>query len=652
MSFARLCLLAAAIASLACSKDKRADQHSAAGSVFTPTQYSVADLYGNTEYFGASFSPTADRILVSSNRSGVYNAYAIPAAGGDPQPLTTSTDNAIFAVSYFPADDRILYSSNKGGNELDHLYVRSADGKIRDLTPGAKLKAHFAGWAGDDRSFFVQTNERDEKFFDLYEYATDGYARTLIYRNTEGFQLGPVSRDKRYVALVRPRTSNDADIFLHDRQSRTTTHITKHTGDINYSPQDFAPDGSKLLITSDSGREFAELQAHDIATGKRSTVYELKWDIVGAGYSKGGKYLIVYVNEDSRYDARLFDAATMKPVELSGMPSGLVRGIKLSRDESTIAFYASDGSVPDDLWAGRVGQNPKRLTSALNPKIRREDLVVPELARFKSYDSLQIPGLLYKPHQASPDAKVPAIVMVHGGPGGQAQVGYFALTPALVNHGYVVYDINNRGSSGYGKTFYAMDDRKHGEADLGDVVASKRMLAATGYVDSSRIGILGGSYGGYMTLAALTLRPEAFKAGVDLFGISNWVRTLTSIPPWWSSFREALYAELGDPKTDSARLRRISPLFNADKIVAPLMVLQGANDPRVLKVESDEIVAAVKKKGIPVEYVVFGDEGHGFVKRENEIKGYTQVLEFLDLHLKGKAAQEPPPREQAAGPAP
>jgi dipeptidyl aminopeptidase/acylaminoacyl peptidase len=652
MSCARLCVLAAAIASLACSKDQGADQHSPADSVFTPTQYSVADFYGNTEYFGASFSPTADRILVSSNRSGVYNAYAIPVAGGDPQPLTTSTDNAIFAVSYFPADDRILYSSDKGGNELSHLYVRTADCKTRDLTPGAKLKTQFAGWAGDDRSFFVQTNERDEKFFDLYEYATDGYARTLIYRNTEGFQLGPVSRDKRYVALVRPRTSNEADIFLYDRQSKTTTHITKHTGDINYSPQDFAPDGSKLLITSDSGREFGALQAHDIATGQTSTVYELNWDIAGAGYSKGGKYLIVYVNEDSRYDARLFDAATMKPVELSGMPSGLVRGIKLSRDESTIAFYASDGSVPDDLWAGRFGQNPKRLTSALNPKIRREDLVVPELARFKSYDSLQIPGLLYKPHQASPDAKAPAIVMVHGGPGGQAQVGYFALTQALVNHGYVVYDINNRGSSGYGKTFYAMDDRKHGEADLGDVVASKRMLAATGYVDSSRIGILGGSYGGYMTLAALTLRPDAFKAGVDLFGISNWVRTLTSIPPWWSSFREALYAELGDPKTDSARLRRISPLFNADKIVAPLMVLQGANDPRVLKVESDEIVAAVKKKGIPVEYVVFGDEGHGFVKRENEIKGYTQVLEFLDLHLKGKAAPEPPTREQAAGPAP
>jgi dipeptidyl aminopeptidase/acylaminoacyl peptidase len=627
---------------LACSNKERSDKPSAADSVFTPAQYSVADFYGNTEYFGASFSPTGDQILVTSNRSGVYNAYAIPTAGGEPQPLTNSTDNAIFAISYFPADDRILYSSDKGGNELSHLYVRAPDGKTRDLTPGAKLKAQFAGWSGDDHSFFVQTNERDERFFDLYEYATDGYARTLIYRNTTGYTVGPISRDKHYIALVRPRTSNDADVFLHDRQSRATTHITKHTGNINYSPQVFAPDNSELLMTSDSGGEFATLQAHDIATGKRSTLYQLPWDILGAGYSKGGKYLIVYVNEDSRPDARLFDAASMKPVQLPGMPSGVVRGIKLSRDESTIAFYASDGSVPDDLWAGRVGQAPKRLTNALNSKIRREDLVVPQVVRFKSYDSLEIPGLLYKPHQASPVAKVPAIVMVHGGPGGQAQVGYFALTQALVNHGYVVYDINNRGSSGYGKTFYAMDDRKHGEADLGDVVASKRMLSATGYVDSTRIGILGGSYGGYMTLAALTLQPDAFRVGVDLFGISNWVRTLSSIPPWWTSFREALYAELGDPKTDSARLHRISPLFNADKIKAPLMVLQGANDPRVLKRESDEIVAAVKKKGIPVEYVLFADEGHGFVKKENEIKGYTQVLKFLDLLLKGERTPEPP----------
>ncbi len=632
-------LFAATLSALACSSGERPASTSAADSVFTPREYSVADLYRNTSYFGASFSPKADRILVTSNASGVYNAYAIPTAGGEPAPLTRSTDDAIFAVSWFPTDDRILYSSDRGGNELSHLYVRLPDGSTRDLTPGEKHKAAFARWADDDRSFFVSTNERDQRFFDLYEYATDGYARKLFYRNTEGFSLGPISRDRRYLALVRPRTSNDSDIFLHDRKHRTTTLITKHAGQVVYSPQEFTPDGKALLITSDSGREFAALLSHDIASGKRTTVYQLDWDVLGASYSKGGKYLIVGVNEDSRPDARLLDAATLKPVELPGMPAGLVRGITPSRDESAIAFYASDGSGPDDLWAAAIGERPRRLTDALNPDIRREDLVVPSVVRFRSYDSLEIPGLLYRPHQASPQAKAPAIVMVHGGPGGQAQVGYFALTQALVNQGYVVFDINNRGSSGYGKTFYAMDDRKHGEADLGDVVASKRMLIGTGYVDSGRIGILGGSYGGYMVLAALTLQPDAFEVGVDLFGISNWVRTLTSIPPWWASFREALYAELGDPATDSVRLRRISPLFNADRITAPLLVLQGANDPRVLKVESDEIVAAVKKKGVPVEYIVFEDEGHGFVKRENEIEGYTAVLKFLDRYLKGSGTK-------------
>jgi hypothetical protein len=167
-------------------------------------QYAVADFYQNDEYFGGSFSHDNERLLVSSNRSGVYNAWAIPVAGGEPQPLTQSTTDAVFAVSFFPADDRLLYTSDRGGNELAHLYVREADGTARDLTPGENLNAQFAGWAGDDASFFVATNERDQRFFDLYEYRTDGYARTLFYRNTEGYLPGPISRDKRYVALVPP----------------------------------------------------------------------------------------------------------------------------------------------------------------------------------------------------------------------------------------------------------------------------------------------------------------------------------------------------------------------------------------------------------------------------------------------------------------
>jgi len=242
--------------------------------------------------------------------------------------------------------------------------------------------------------------------------------------------------------------------------------------------------------------------------------------------------------------------------------------------------------------------------------------------------------VLWKPHQASAARKAPALVWVHGGPGGQTGKGYSALIQYLVNHGYVVLGINNRGSSGYGQSFYVADDQKHGREPLWDCVEAKKYLASLPYVDKDRIGIIGGSYGGYMVLAALAFQPDVFAVGVDIFGVSNWIRTLEGIPAWWEAQRQALYKELGDPVRQKDMLREVSPLFHADRIKKPLIVLQGANDPRVIEPESDDIVAAVKKNGVAVEYVVFPDEGHGFAKRANQISGYRQILEFLDKYLR------------------
>jgi len=260
------------------------------------------------------------------------------------------------------------------------------------------------------------------------------------------------------------------------------------------------------------------------------------------------------------------------------------------------------------------------------------------VVRFTARDGVTIPNILWKPHQATPAAKAPAIVFVHGGPGGQTGRGYDPITQYLANHGYVVLGINNRGSSGYGKKFYADDDKKHGREPLWDCVDARTFLSTLPYVDAKRVAIVGGSYGGYMVLAALSLQPDAFDVGVDLFGISNWVRTLESIPAWWEAQRTALYAEMGDPKADRQMLFDVSPLFHADKIKKPLLVLQGANDPRVIKAESDDIVAAVRKNRVPVEYIVFPDEGHGFSKKKNQIEGYGAILRFLDQHLKGRPA--------------
>ncbi len=599
-------------------------------------RYDIDTLLSNLRLTGADLSPDGSKVLFASNATGVFNLYEIPVTGGEAVALTNSTTDAHFGVDYFPNDGRVLYTADQGGNELNHVYVRELDGSTRDLTPCEKCKASFGGWADDEQSFFVMTNERDERYFDIYEYAVDGYARTLIFQNELGVFPSAISRDKRYIALGKVNTTSDSDILLFDRETKEVKNLTAHEGVVSNEAVAFAPDG-ELLYTSNKEGEFSRLLKMNPATGESTVVFETNWDVVNAVYTPDDSRLLVYVNADARTELTLIDLASGEKIALPSVPAGDITGVDFSKDGQRLAFYVASSKSPGSLWTAELGGQAQQLVSSLNPAINPDDLVEGEVVRFNSYDGLEIPGVLYMPHGASAEAKVPAMVWVHGGPGGQSRLNYSALIQYLVNHGYAVYAINNRGSSGYGKTFFAADDRKHGEADLDDVVESKKMLAATGKIDPERIGIIGGSYGGYMTAAALTFRPDAFAVGVNIFGVTNWLRTLESIPPWWEAQRQALYAELGDPVTDKERLMRISPLFHAKNITKPMMVLQGANDPRVLQVESDEIVAAAKANGVPVEYIVFPDEGHGFVKRENERKGYEAVLAFLDTHLKGQA---------------
>ncbi len=600
-------------------------------------QYSIEDFLENTSYGGGDFSPDGSKLLVHHDASGVFNAYAVPIDGGEPTQLTTSTEDAVLTVSYFGDDERFLYTSDQGGNELNHLYVQDANGDVTDLTPGDNLKAQFNGWSSNRSSFFVATNERDQRFFDVYRYqVADGYQREMIFQNDDGHLPGVLSDDGRYITLVSVRTTNDSDLYVQNLVTGERTHITPHEGDVASSPNDFSPDGRYLYYTTNQDGEYQRLFRYDLENGDKEEMVASEWDVMYGGLSRGGKYLTVGINADARTDLRVYDAETMEPVTLPEIPGANVTSIRFSADDAQVAMYASGSRFPSDLFVQSMdGGEPRRLSNSLNENIDSENLVDATIARFESYDGLEIPGVLYKPHQATSSTPAPALVWVHGGPGGQSRVGYSGLIQYLVNHGYVVYAINNRGSSGYGKSFVAMDDKKHGEADLKDVVASKQMLIETGYVDRDKIGIIGGSYGGYMVVAALAFEPEVFEVGVDIFGVTNWLRTLESIPPWWEAQREALYAELGDPATDRERLERISPLFHASNIVKPLMVLQGANDPRVLQIESDEMVAAVRANNVPVEYIVFPDEGHGFRNKKNQERGYRAILAFLEQHLRG-----------------
>ena len=619
----------------------------AAATANTP-KYTIDQFLATTTWRGSWFSPDGKQLLVSGNGTGVFNAYTIPVDGGSPHQFTDSKVNAIQVQGWFPTGGRILYSSDQGGNEQDHLYVRNPDGTTRDLTPGAKVRAEFVGWAPDDRTFFFTTNERDPEYFDLYEMTVDGYQSTLLFRNEGSFDIGPISRDRRYVALYKEEIIGDSDVYLYDRKIGKLTNLTTHTGEVANMARDFSPDSASLYYTTDEGAEFARLVRLDLATGKRTDVLRPDWDVENARFSRDGQFLVVSINNDAATEVRLFAYPSMRPVVLPKLHDANVTNLSFSRDGRQIAFYSESSRSPRNLFVADVADlahaTPRQLTRSLSPEIDPAELVPAQVVRFKSYDGLEVPGMLYKPRSASPDHPVPAVIFVHGGPGGQSGIGYSAQVQFLVNHGYAVYDINHRGSSGYGKTFFHLADRKLGDADLGDCVAAKGMLTATGWVKPGRIGILGGSYGGYMVLAALTFRPQEFAVGVDLFGVSNWARTLASLPPYWASERKALYRLIGDPQTDADKLRKMSPLFHAEKIERPLLVLQGENDPRVLKQESDEIVAALRRRGTPVEYLVFPNEGHGFARKENQAKAVQAILDFLDKYLAEAPAVAAPTR--------
>ncbi len=600
--------------------------------------YSIEQFMETVRINTASLSSNGETVLFTSDESGVPNAWAVPFVGGEAVQLTHSSD-PVQIHGYFPTDNRFLYSADESGNERSHIYVRNPDGSVRDLTPGDDIRAMFLGWSANIRSFFLATNERNPRRMDIYEMSLENYERALLYQNDQGVLVGAISSDHQLIAFVRRNSNRDSDLFLHDRKTGKEILLSRGEGEVKPIPIDFSPDGRYLYYTTDRESEYRYLARYNTKTGEHETVLQPKWDVMDVSLSPTGRYLVITINNDAQTEARILESATLEPITLPSLPQGDITTISFSLDEKRLTFLIGSGRSPSDIYVlNRDEGSPRLLVRTLNPEIEPEHLVEPEVVRFASYDGLEIPGLLYRPHTASSETRVPVIIWLRGSTGGQARVGYDPLTQYLVNRGYAVYAINHRGSSGYGKSFSDANDKKHGEADLGDVVASKHMLIETGWIDPGRIGVMGPSYGGFMTMAALAFHPEEFEVGVNLYGVTNLVRTLegwATNRPWSAEALTSFYAEMGDPVTDRERLQRISPLFHADRITKPFLVLHGANDQRVLQAESDEIVAAARANGVPVDYIVFQDEGHGFQKKENQQRAYEAILAFLEKHLKG-----------------
>lgn len=602
----------------------------------TPKQYTIEQLYNNQSIGAAGFNSDESKILIQNNVTGIFNLFELNIADTSSKPLTSSEKESFFAIDYLSGSDKFIYSADSGGDENSHLYLMTrGDALAKDITPWPNTSNSFYGWSDDKTGMYVVSNKRNPNYFDVWKLDTTSWKETLIFQNDSGLDVSAISKSERYIALTKSITTDKNELYLFDRNTKNMKRLS-NDNEATWNASAFERNDSILYYTSSDGAEFSYLVKYNIITGEAKKVFEDKWDVGGMSLSEHEKYHTVFINEDGKNKVLLFDHATNQPISFPEIKDGDILGVIISSTEKNLLLTVGSSTSPQNLYVYNMEiKTLKQLTNTLNREINQSDLVKAEVIRFKSFDGKEIPAIYYKPLQADKVNKVGALVWVHGGPGGQSRVGFNNSIQYLVNHGYAVLAVNNRGSSGYGKTFYKMDNKDHSNGDLKDCIYGKKWLMQQNYIDSSAIGIYGGSYGGCMVLGALAFHPNEFKVGVNLFGVSNWIRTLRSIPPYWESFRKSLYDEMGDPNSiDSVRLKNISPLFNYYKITKPLIVFQGSNDVRVLPIESDEIVAGVKKNNVPVEYVLFPDEGHGFIKKENQITTSKRTLEFLDKYLK------------------
>ncbi len=598
----------------------------------------LAEYFNITRISGASFNHDETLLAYASSEGGRMDIWVRPVTRGQGRQLT-HVKGSIESFEFSPVEDLLVFAADIGGDELMQLYFTDSTGKGPvPLFPDdpREVRCDFVRWADDGRTLLYASNRRDEQSMDLYEYDVASRVSRPLWQNDGRLALVMASRDHSRFILTEELSDANTNLYVLERGASEPRLLTPHSGEVVFAGMDLSPDGGTLYYTSDGEREFAALYAMDLATGDSRQVLAPPWDVFGARYSRGGTYFYTSVNNDGSPEIAITEAATGKPVTLPPIPThGWMMPSAFSRSDRLIAARLESDIAPRSLWVVDLHAGvARRLVDPLPASLVGATFAPATSIRAKSFDGRDVPALLYTPPGEGP---FPALLDIHGGPTSQSVRTFRPFTQYLVSKGYVVLVPNVRGSVGYGKTYTSLDNKDFGGGPLKDVLACKSWLIANARVDEQRVAIMGQSYGGYMTLAAATFAPTEFAAHVDLFGITDLKSLVESFPVYWASSAEYIYRKFGNPNdpADARYQRDRSPLYFTDRIQRPLLVIQGANDSRVKKDQSDRFVEAVRQRGVAVEYLVIDGEGHGFSKTENQVRALETADRFLDRHLLG-----------------
>ncbi|MCB9367272.1 MAG: S9 family peptidase [Calditrichaeota bacterium] len=586
-----------------------------------------------------SFSPDETRFVFVSDKYGHSQPYMMPVRGGEWTPLL-ETDDAIYKITWCPVNgDLIFYIMDTNGDENFRLYRHTLSTKESEALSKTGARADFLGWSHNGFYLYFSTNERKPEFMDTYRLDVRTGKKELVFENNSTLSVTGVSPDDETLILSQFVNVLSSNLFVYDVRSKHMTAITSQDdGEANYEFADFSPDGKKLYIVTDKDSEFFRLVSYDTEEQEWDVELEEDWDVVGASFSHKNTYFVTRVNEDGITRVQIENVKTGEELELPPLPPAEIVPVGFSRSERYLRIYVNADNIPGDQYLYDLETFELiKLTNLFDTsQLRSEMLVKSDLVRYESFDGMEIPAWIYRPQKMSWGKRAPVVIEVHGGPMAQAKPSYSPWIQYLVSRGFIVAVPNVRGSTGYGKSFYLADDQRWGEDPLWDVVELKRYIADEyPEADTSKTVIWGGSYGGYMTLAAMTFTPEEFALGMDWVGPSNLFTLLESVPPYWRPYQTYFHQEIGNPDSpeDSARMYRQSPVNFADRIVRPLLIVQGRHDPRVKVAESEQIVDAARKNGKQVEYMIFEDEGHGLRKRDNKLQAYHAMYDFMIANL-------------------